>query len=179
MGRSLSLLHKEAKAIGPCTFADTFVADEQAFQACLKCGMAKAKQPKSMSPETRNMKIRATILSIPRGHVSTYGAIAAAAGFPGGARQVVRTLSHSHGLPWHRVVAAGGRIAIPGEGGLDQRFRLEMEGVRFSGKKVRMAEFEYKFPRKKSAKQQKKKSIGQRQKAAANQRKKRESQPGS
>ena len=51
----------------------------------------------------------------------------------------------SHGLPWHRVVAAGGRIAIPGEGGLDQRFRLEMEGVKFSGRKVRMAEFEYKF----------------------------------
>jgi methylated-DNA-protein-cysteine methyltransferase related protein len=43
------------------------------------------------------------------------------------------------------VVAAGGRIAIPGEGGLDQRFRLEMEGVKFSGKKVRMAEFEFKF----------------------------------
>jgi alkylated DNA nucleotide flippase Atl1 len=42
-------------------------------------------------------------------------------------------------------VAAGGRIAIPGEGGLDQRFRLEMEGVKFSGRKVRMAEFEYKF----------------------------------
>jgi methylated-DNA-protein-cysteine methyltransferase-like protein len=98
------------------------------------------------------MKIRATILKVPRGHVSTYGAIARAAGLPGGARLVVRTLSQSHGLPWHRVVAAGGRIAIPGEGGLDQRFRLEMEGVKFSGKKVRMAEFEYKFPRKKTAK---------------------------
>ena len=66
-------------------------------------------------------------------------------GFPGGARLVVRISGQSHGLPWHRVVAAGGRIAIPGEGGLDQRFRLEMEGVKFSGKKVRMAEFEYKF----------------------------------
>jgi hypothetical protein len=81
-------------------------------------------------------------------------------------------LSQSHGLPWHRVVAAGGRIAIPGEGGLDQRFRLEMEGVKFSGRKVRMAEFEYKFPRKKTAKQ-KNKSTGGRQKAAANQREKR------
>src|SRR6478752_761873 len=90
--------------------------------------------------------------SSPRGHVSTYGAIARAAGIPGGARLVVRTLGQSHGLPWHRVVAAGGRIAIPGEGGLDQRFRLEMEGVKFSGKKVRMAEFEYKFPRKQTAK---------------------------
>jgi methylated-DNA-protein-cysteine methyltransferase-like protein len=90
-------------------------------------------------------RIRATILKIPRGSVSSYGAIARAAGFPGAARQVVHTLSKSHGLPWHRVVAAGGRIAIPGEGGLDQRFRLEMEGVKFSGRKVRMAEFEFKF----------------------------------
>jgi methylated-DNA-protein-cysteine methyltransferase-like protein len=95
--------------------------------------------------KTREIKIRETILKIPRGHVSSYGAIARAAGFPGAARQVVRTLARSHGLPWHRVVAAGGRIAIPGEGGLDQRFRLEMEGVKFSGKKVRMAEFEFKF----------------------------------
>ena len=54
-------------------------------------------------------------------------------------------LNQSHGLPWHRVVAAGGRIALPGEHGLDQRFRLEMEGVKFSGRKVRMKEFEFVF----------------------------------
>jgi len=131
--------------------------------------MAKTKQP---NPNFQ--RIRATILTIPRGHVSSYGAVARAAGIPRGARLVVRTLGQSHGLPWHRVVAAGGRIAIPGEGGLDQRFRLEMEGVKFSGKKVRMAEFEYKFPRKKTAKL-KKKSTGTGQKAAANQGKKRES----
>ena len=130
--------------------------------------MAKTKQP---NPNFQ--RIRATILTIPRGHVSSYGAVARAAGIPRGARLVVRTLGQSHGLPWHRVVAAGGRIAIPGEGGLDQRFRLEMEGVKFSGKKVRMAEFEYKFPRNRTTKQ--KKSTGRRQKAAANQGKKRES----
>jgi len=107
--------------------------------------------------ENRRTKIRAAIMNIPRGHVSTYGAIARAAGLPGGARLVVRTLGQSHGLPWHRVVAAGGRIAIPGEGGLDQRFRLEMEGVKFSGKKVRMAEFEYEFPKKRAAKQKSRK----------------------
>ena len=95
-------------------------------------------------------------MKIPRGHVSTYGAIAAAAGLPGGARIVVRTLSQSHGLPWHRVVAASGRIAIPGEGGLDQRFRLEMEGVKFSGRKVRMAEFEFLFGQKKNSRVKKK-----------------------
>src|SRR5438270_7473967 len=125
--------------------------------------MAKTKQP-----NPKYAKIRATIMKIPRGHVSSYGAVARAAGIPRGARLVVRTLGQSHGLPWHRVVAAGGRIAIPGEGGLDQRFRLEMEGVKFSGKKVRMAEFEYTFPPKKTAKH-KKKSI-RKAKAAANQR---------
>jgi len=93
-------------------------------------------------------RIRATIRRIPRGKVSTYGAIARAAGFPGAARQVVRALQKSYGLPWQRVVAAGGRIALPGERGLEQRFRLEAEGVKFSGKKVRMKEFEFKFGKK-------------------------------
>jgi methylated-DNA-protein-cysteine methyltransferase related protein len=134
--------------------------------------------PKIKPPNPLFAKIRATILKIPRGHVSTYGAVASAAGIPRGARVVVRTLGQSHGLPWHRVVAAGGRIAIPGEGGLDQRFRLEMEGVKFSGRKVRMAEFEYKFPRKKATKQKTmrhKRSTGGRQKRAANQHETRES----
>ena len=94
-------------------------------------------------------RIRAAILKIPRGKVSTYGAIARAAGFPGAARQGVGALRQSQGLPWHRVIAAGGRIALPGEQGLEQRFRLESEGVKFSGKKVRMKEFEFKFGKRK------------------------------
>jgi methylated-DNA-protein-cysteine methyltransferase-like protein len=106
--------------------------------------MAKAKPP---NPSFS--RIRQAIMKIPRGRVSSYGAIAAAAGIPGGARLVVRVLNQSHGLPWHRVVAAGGRIALPGEHGLDQRFRLEMEGVKFNGRKVRMREFEFKFSKKK------------------------------
>lgn len=89
--------------------------------------------------------IRAAILKIPRGKVSTYGAIARAAGYPRAARQVVRALRQSHGLPWHRVVAAGGRIALPGEFAFEQRLRLEAEGVKFAGKKVRMKEFEFVF----------------------------------
>jgi methylated-DNA-protein-cysteine methyltransferase-like protein len=96
-------------------------------------------------------RIRAIILKIPRGKVSTYGAVARAAGFPGAARQVVRALQRTHGLPWQRVVAAGGRIALPGERGFEQRLRLEVEGVKFSGNKVRMKEFEYKFGKKRPA----------------------------
>ena len=115
--------------------------------------MPKAKRTDEIFP-----RIRATIMKIPRGKVSSYGAIAAAAGFPRGARLTVRALSQAHGLPWHRVVAAGGRIALPGEHGMDQRFRLEMEGVKFSGKKVRMAEFEFKFAKKSKPKKPAKKS---------------------
>ncbi|MBZ5530787.1 MAG: MGMT family protein [Acidobacteriia bacterium] len=89
--------------------------------------------------------IRAAILKIPRGKVSTYGAIARAAGYPRAARQVVWALQQSHGLPWHRVVAAGGRIALPGEFAFEQRLRLEAEGVKFAGKKVRMKEYEFVF----------------------------------
>lgn len=119
---------------------------------------AKTKTKPRTNPKTKTAyqttaaKIREAILSIPRGKVSSYGAVGRAAGLPQGARLVVRVLGQSHGLPWHRVVAAGGRIAIPGEEGLDQRFRLEMEGVKFSGRKVRMAEFEFKFPKKRAAK---------------------------
>jgi methylated-DNA-protein-cysteine methyltransferase-like protein len=106
----------------------------------------KAQKKKTQKKKTTmSAKIRATIQRIPRGMVSSYGAVARVAGFPGAARQVVRALQHSYGLPWQRVVAAGGRIALPGERGLEQRFRLEAEGVKFSGKKVRMKECEFEF----------------------------------
>ncbi|HET9183835.1 MAG TPA: MGMT family protein [Candidatus Angelobacter sp.] len=90
-------------------------------------------------------RIREAILKIPRGKVATYGGVARAAGFPGAARQVVWALRQSHGLPWHRVLAAGGRIALPGEAGFEQRLRLEAEGVRFAGTRVKMAECEFAF----------------------------------
>jgi methylated-DNA-protein-cysteine methyltransferase related protein len=82
--------------------------------------------------------LRAVIARVPRGKVITYGQVAEAAGFPGAARQTVWALQDSKGLPWHRVVAAGGRIALPGEQGLEQRLRLETEGVTFRGGRVRM-----------------------------------------
>ena len=93
-------------------------------------------------------RIRATILKIPRGKVASYGAVAKAAGYPGAARQVVWALRQSHGLPWHRVLAAGGRIALPGEAGFEQRLRLEAEGVQFNGARVNMGSCEFLFGRK-------------------------------
>jgi len=83
-------------------------------------------------------RIRRVIARIPRGRVATYGQLAALAGFPGAARLSVRALQRSEGLPWQRVVAAGGRIALPGEAGREQRLRLTLEGVRFRGERIRM-----------------------------------------
>lgn len=68
----------------------------------------------------------------------TYGAAAATAGFPGAARLVVRALRDGVGLPWHRVVAAHGRIALAGEAGQEQRLLLALEGVTFRAGRVRM-----------------------------------------
>jgi len=63
---------------------------------------------------------------------------AEAIGFLRGARLTVLALQRGKGLPWHRVVAAGGRIALRGEEGREQRLRLAIEGVTFRGGRVRM-----------------------------------------
>jgi alkylated DNA nucleotide flippase Atl1 len=83
-------------------------------------------------------RLRRVIAAIPRGKVSTYGQVAAAGGRRGAARLTVRALQSGDGLPWHRVVGAGGRISLPGEDGREQRLRLAVEGVTFRGGRVRM-----------------------------------------
>ena len=80
--------------------------------------------------------------AIPRGRVATYGHVAAMVGVPRGARAVgwaLRALSPSvkPAVPWHRVVGAGGRIALRGGSGpVEQRRRLLAEGVTFRGAAV-------------------------------------------
>ncbi len=87
--------------------------------------------------------LRRVVARIPKGKVATYGGVAEAAGFPGAARQVAWALhNNSSGLPWHRVLGAGGRIRLPGESGMEQRMRLEQEGVTFSGSRVMMERHE-------------------------------------
>jgi len=103
-----------------------------------------AKTRPRTSPEAR---IRAAIQQIPRGKVSTYGAIARAAGLPGHARQVARVLHRSFGLPWQRVLGAGGEIKLRGDSAIEQRLRLEAEGVRFRGRRVDMKAHEFDFAR--------------------------------
>jgi len=90
-------------------------------------------------------QIHATIRRIPRGRVATYGEVAKAAGFAGAARQVVWALQTAQRLPWHRVVGAGGKILLPAEKGLEQRFRLAAEGVPFRGSRVDIDQCRYIF----------------------------------
>jgi methylated-DNA-protein-cysteine methyltransferase-like protein len=98
------------------------------------------------------VRIEQAIRSIPRGKVSTYGKIAQAAGLPGGARQVAAVLRRGFGLPWQRVLGAGGAIKLQGDSAVEQRLRLEAEGVRFRGRKVDMRTCEFKFGTGKGAK---------------------------
>lgn len=100
--------------------------------------------PKS---EQRDAAFRKAIRSIPKGKVATYAQVAAAAGYPLYHRQVAQLLQRSPAgsLPWQRVLGAGGEIKLKYEAGLEQRMRLEMEGVHFRGKRVNMAEHQHRF----------------------------------
>ena len=91
--------------------------------------------------------ISKAIRQIPRGRVSTYGAVAKAAGYPRCARHVARVLKQVDGLPWQRVLGSGGRISLRGELAMEQRFLLEAEGVRFKGRRVDMKAYEHGFQR--------------------------------
>jgi methylated-DNA-protein-cysteine methyltransferase-like protein len=87
------------------------------------------------------------ILSIPVGKVSTYSAVAAAAGYPHYHRAVARLLRIDpiDSLPWHRVVGVGGEIKLRGAAAREQRARLKLEGVQFHGKRVDMERFAHRL----------------------------------
>lgn len=109
----------------------------------------KHKKKTAQAPASRGTNMRQAIAdairAVPRGKVSTYGAIARAAGYPRAARQVAAALRRSFGLPWQRILGAGGHIRITGDGAIEQRLRLEAEGVIFRGRRVDMKRHEHKF----------------------------------
>ncbi len=101
---------------------------------------------RARASERRAAALRRAIRQIPRGRVATYGQVAAAAGYPLHHRQVVQILRKGgDSLPWQRVLGAGGRIRLRGDSALEQRTRLEMEGVRFLGRRVDMPAHQWKF----------------------------------
>jgi methylated-DNA-protein-cysteine methyltransferase-like protein len=95
----------------------------------------------------RWQRVHAVVRRIPRGRVATYGQIAALADLPGAARQVgyaLHALPPHSTVPWHRVLNARGVISLPGGAGLEQRQRLEAEGIRFTTRGgVRLAEVQW------------------------------------
>jgi methylated-DNA-protein-cysteine methyltransferase-like protein len=95
--------------------------------------------------DTRDAAFRRIIRSVPRGKVSTYGKVAAAAGYPLYHRAVARLLRGAplQGLPWQRIVGAGGEIKLKGEAAAEQRLRLSIEGVKFRGNRVHMEIYEH------------------------------------
>ena len=83
---------------------------------------------------------------IPRGRVTTYGAVAARAGLPRQARLVGKVLAGlplDSGVPWQRVVAAGGRIAFPTGSPARGRqvSRLRAEGIDAARGRVDLARY--------------------------------------
>jgi methylated-DNA-protein-cysteine methyltransferase related protein len=128
------------------------VADSRGMdRAVMKKKSAKraGKKTEDQSAKMR-MRIEAAIRAIPPGRVSSYGAVARAAGIPRGARLVARVLRYDRGfgLPWQRVLGAGGEIKLRGDSAIEQRLRLEAEGVRFRGRAVNLKMCEFKFAKK-------------------------------
>ena len=85
------------------------------------------------------VRVEEVVADIPPGRVMTYGDVAACCGYPGAARRV-GAIAHggASGLPWHRVVASGGRLAA--SDGLDpdwQLAALTAEGVQIDDGRIR------------------------------------------
>ncbi|HKS81863.1 MAG TPA: MGMT family protein [Candidatus Acidoferrales bacterium] len=74
------------------------------------------------------------VKKIPRGRITTYGALAKKLRLPGGARAVGYAMAatpRGRGIPWQRVMGAGGKVRMPEPYASMQRRLLESEGVIF------------------------------------------------
>lgn len=99
--------------------------------------------PELTPADIRRTALYSTLMLVPSGKVVTYGQLAEFAGLGRAARWVGRTLSQlpeGSRLPWHRVVASGGRISLPlgTASGDEQRARLRCEGLRIVNNRVDM-----------------------------------------
>ncbi|HKO05844.1 MAG TPA: MGMT family protein [Candidatus Acidoferrales bacterium] len=79
------------------------------------------------------------VRQIPRGRVVTYGQVARALRLPGGGRTAGRAMAACPpGVPWHRVLGAGGRLLTREPYSSFQRQLLAREGIEFLGARVNM-----------------------------------------
>ena len=89
-------------------------------------------RPEPVPPFHR--KVLRALTNIPRGKVSTYGALAGRTGAPGGARAAGQGCARNPFpliFPCHRVIRSDGSLGGFGGGLKLKRALLEMEGVRF------------------------------------------------
>lgn len=94
----------------------------------------------------RRTALYGVLAQVPVGCVVSYGQLAEYAGLGRAARWVGRTLSQlpdGSSLPWHRVIAAGGRLSLPAGSlaGTEQRLRLREEGVQIHNDRVDMPRY--------------------------------------
>lgn len=84
-------------------------------------------------------RVLTIVRRIPPGRVTTYGTVARLAGRPRAARAVgtVMRKSGAPGVPYHRVIAAGGRLGGYGGASGLKRSLLVAEGLVVTGGRVR------------------------------------------
>jgi methylated-DNA-protein-cysteine methyltransferase-like protein len=93
------------------------------------------------------------VKQIPRGRVLSYGAVAKILRLPGGARTAGRAMAATpsgKGVPWHRVLAANGKILIREPYSSLQRKLLESEGIEVIEARVKMKQYLWTPPRRKA-----------------------------
>ena len=106
----------------------------------LKGARRQRETPPALAAAGAYPRVYAVAMRIPRGRVATYGQVAALAGMPNAPRvagYALHALPQGSPVPWHRVVAVGGRLSLgklDPSGALTQRLRLESEGVRFDAR---------------------------------------------
>jgi O-6-methylguanine DNA methyltransferase len=84
-------------------------------------------------------RVLSIVRRIPVGRVTTYGQVARLAGKPRAARAVGNIMrdARAPGLPYHRVIAAGGGLGGYGGNLALKRSLLIAEGLSVTGKRVR------------------------------------------
>jgi methylated-DNA-protein-cysteine methyltransferase-like protein len=100
------------------------------------------------------------VKKIPRGRVTTYGELARKLRLSGGARAVGYAMAacpNGRGIPWHRVIGAGGKVRMPEPQASLQHRLLATEGVEFDGAKIDMKRFGWSPARSKATPRKRKK----------------------
>jgi methylated-DNA-protein-cysteine methyltransferase-like protein len=111
---------------------------------------SKSAKRQQHAPEPTGLDNAERILSaverIPKGRVSTYGAVAEVAGLARRARlvgKVLREAPSGRKVPWFRVLNASGRLSFPlgSDAYATQKSKLEREGVLFMSGRVDLKRF--------------------------------------